>query len=352
MQFFVPFLEALAIALVSFLFLVGMRRFALRLLKKIPDTDFRSFKAIAEQLLGSTHILFLVAFSLFLGTLWIDLGEDFDIYIRKVAFIALIVLAGLWSNVGINHAIDFTSARYQHKKGMSTAIFSILRTVSKMLVGALLFLFILDNLNFEVSTLLAGLGIGGIAIALAVQNILQDLFASLSIIIDKPFLIGDFIIVDGFMGTVEYIGIKTTRVRSLGGEQIIFSNADLLKCRLRNYKRMNERRVVFAVKVTYETDLDKVKSIPIRLKEIVTNLKNTRFDRAHFKEFGSYSLDFEVVYYVLSSDYAVYMDIQQKINEEIIENFQAEQIELAYPTTKSIRIEPKIVRSEKTKDFS
>jgi small-conductance mechanosensitive channel len=171
-----------------------------------------------------------------------------------------------------------------------------------------------------------------VAVALSVQNILGDLFASLSIILDKPFVIGDFLIIDDYMGSVEYVGLKTTRVRSLSGEQLIFSNSDLLKSRIRNYGRMFERRVVFSIGVTYDTSREKLRRIPGIIREAIEAEDKTRFDRSHFMNYGDYSLQFETVYYVLSADYNSYMDIQQAIYFAIHEAFEQEGIEFAYPT--------------------
>jgi MscS family membrane protein len=193
-------------------------------------------------------------------------------------------------------------------------------------------LLILDQLGFDITALVAGLGIGGVAIALAVQNVLGDLFASLSIVLDKPFVVGDTINVGDMTGTVEYIGIKTTRLRSLSGEMIVFSNNDLLKSRIRNFRVMQERRIVFAVQVTYDTAQEKLERIPGMLRAAVENRKQTRFDRAHFKGFSESALDFEVVYFVTTPDYNVYMDVQQAINLEIYRRFVEEKIEFAYPT--------------------
>jgi small-conductance mechanosensitive channel len=190
----------------------------------------------------------------------------------------------------------------------------------------------MDNLGFEISAVIAGLGIGGIAVALAAQAVLGDLFSYFSILFDKPFELGDFVIVDGHMGTIEHIGIKTTRIRSLGGEQLIFSNTDLTGSRLRNYKRMEQRRIVFKLGVTYQTPIEKLKGIPSVIKNIITNIEETRFDRAHFSGFGDFSLDFEVVYHVLTGDYNRYMDTQQDINLQIAEEFERQGIEFAYPT--------------------
>jgi len=165
-----------------------------------------------------------------------------------------------------------------------------------------------------------------------VQNVLGDLFASLSIVLDKPFAVGDFLIIDEHMGAVEHVGLKTTRIRSLSGEQLVFSNSDLLKSRIRNYGRMFERRVVFKFAVTYQTPRDKLKIIPQIVRESILELDKVRFDRAHFQAYGASSLDFEIVYYVLAPDYNLYMDIQQAINLRIHERFEQEGIDFAYPT--------------------
>jgi small-conductance mechanosensitive channel len=174
--------------------------------------------------------------------------------------------------------------------------------------------------------------VGGIAVALAVQNVLGDLFASFSIVLDKPFVIGDFIIVGDHLGTVEHVGLKTTRIRSLSGEQLVFSNTDLLGSRIRNFKRMYERRVVFSLGVVYQTPARLLEKIPPMLRQIVESREQVRFDRAHFRDFGPHSLNFEIVYWVLSPDYALYMDIQQEINLEIYRRFEQEGIDFAYPT--------------------
>jgi len=208
---------------------------------------------------------------------------------------------------------------------------SILRII-KFLVWALAIMFFLDNLGFKISTVIAGLGIGGIAIGLAAQAILKDLFSYFSILFDRPFEIGDFIILGDYLGTVEYIGAKTTRIRSLGGEQLIFSNTDLTDSRIRNYKRMDKRRVVFRLGVTYQTTLKQLKEMPEIIENVIKNVKNTVFDRAHFFSYGDFSLIFEIVYYVIGSDYNKYMDIQQEINIALKEEFEKRGIEFAYPT--------------------
>lgn len=193
-------------------------------------------------------------------------------------------------------------------------------------------LFLFDNLGYNVTTLVAGLGIGGIAIALAAQNILGDLFNYFVIFFDRPFEVGDSITVDTKSGTVEYIGIKTTRVKSLTGEQLVFSNSDLTNSRIHNFKRMERRRIVFSLGVTYSTPPGKLEKIPAMIQAIIDSEQDATFDRAHLARFSASSLDYEVVYFVEDSEFKRYMDIQQKINLAILNKFAAEQIEFAYPT--------------------
>jgi len=214
----------------------------------------------------------------------------------------------------------------------SVATVNAIAFLARLVLWSVALLLVLDNLGFNVTALVAGLGVGGIAIALAVQNILGDLFASLSIVLDKPFAVGDFLIVGEFMGSVEHVGLKTTRLRSLSGEQLIFSNNDLLGSRIRNYGRMYERRVVFKIGVTYQTPRDKLSRIPGIIRQVIEAQENVRFDRSHFQAYGAFSLDFETVFYVTKPDYNVYMDIQQAINLGIHEQFETEGIEFAYPT--------------------
>ncbi len=193
-------------------------------------------------------------------------------------------------------------------------------------------LFIFNNLGFDVTAIIAGLGIGGIAIALAAQNILGDLFNYFVIFFDRPFEVGDYITVDDKKGTVEYIGLKTTRLKSITGEQLVFSNSDLTNSRIHNFKRMERRRIVFAFGVIYQTTSQQLEKIPTILKGIIETKEGVAFDRAHFQKFSASSLDYEIVYFVETSEYNHYMDLQQKINIEIFNAFAAEGIQFAYPT--------------------
>ncbi len=212
----------------------------------------------------------------------------------------------------------------QRLKGIST--------FNNIIIWTLGIIFIISNTGFNITGIVTGLGIGGIALALASQNIFMDLFNYFVIFFDQPFQIGDFIVLDGLSGTVEKIGIKTTRIRSLGGEEIIISNTDLTSKRIHNYKKMKKRRVLFSLGVVYKTDHDQLVSIPEHIKNIINSIEDAEFDRAHFKEFGDSSLVYEIVYFILSSDYNVYMDIQQKINLNIYNKFKELNIDFAYPT--------------------
>lgn len=244
---------------------------------------------------------------------------------------ACVYQAGVWGNGVIAYMIARRRAAPDFDGGMATTLGALGFGVRVLLWSALILLG-LQNAGVNVSAALTGLGIGGVAVALAVQNILSDIFASVAIVLDRPFVIGDFITVGDLLGTVEHIGLKTTRLRSLYGEQLVLSNAQLLQSSIKNYKRMQERRVTFGFGVTYDTPRSMVARIPGMVRSAVEQQGDVRFDRAHFQGFGESALKFEVVYYVLSPDYNRYMDIQQAINLEIMEQFEAEEIEFAFPT--------------------
>jgi len=237
-----------------------------------------------------------------------------------------------WGNALIGHAVGREARQKIGKDAAQATMMGAAGFLAKVALWTVVLLVALDNLGFNITALIAGLGVGGIAVALGLQSILGDLFASLSIVLDKPFVIGDFIIVEQYQGTVERIGLKTTRMKSLSGEQIVFSNSDLLKSRIRNYQRMQERRIVFSLGIAYQTSREKLESIPSMIQEIISRQEAVRFDRAHFKEFGESSLNFEIVYFVESPDYALYMEKQQKINLELYQRFAEEGIQFAYPT--------------------
>jgi small-conductance mechanosensitive channel len=249
--------------------------------------------------------------------------------IEYATFIGLLLQIGLWLNRLIVVWLQRMLSRWDAAKATTM---SMLGWCLRVAVWSILVFTALDTLGFDITALVAGLGIGGVAVALAAQAVLGDLLASLSIVFDKPFLRGDFIVIDDKMGTVENIGIKTTRLRSLSGEQLIFSNSDLLQSRIRNFKRMRERRVEFRIGVTYHTPAEQLERIPQVIREIVESQQATRFDRAHFKDFGDSALVFETVYFVLSADYNTYMDVHQAVSIALVRRFERQGIEFAYPT--------------------
>ena len=302
------------------------RRLRLRAVRTVTQWD-----DLLADILTHTYFLFLLIVALYLGLQYVDLPPRLNRLSDRVVTLALLVQLALWGNRAIHWWLTHKRATSVPEAGARTTV-AILGFIARVAVWALALLMILDNLGIDITALVAGLGIGGVAVALALQNILGDVFASLSIALDKPFVVGDFIVVGPEMGTVEYIGIKTTRLRSLSGEQIIVANADLLKSRIHNYKRMSERRIQFSFGVVYETPVEAVQRIPQIVRDIILAQPNTRFDRAHFKGFGDSSLDFEVVYYVGTPEYNEFMDVQQAINVALLQRFAAEHIAFAYPT--------------------
>lgn len=284
------------------------------------------------QVLESTRSPALLIFALYFGSVALSLPDRIRTVAASVALIAIILQAGIWVNGLLQFWLRQAVERRRRDDPGSVAAFNVTGWVSRLILWSVVLLLILDNLGINVTALVAGLGVGGIAVALAVQNVLGDLFASLSIVLDKPFAVGDFLVIDDCLGSVEHVGLKTTRLRSLTGEQLVLSNTDMLASRIRNYGRMYERRVVFPLGVTYQTPRDLLKKIPEIIRESVEAQDQTRFDRAHFKAYGAYSLDFETVYYVLAADFNLSMDIQQAINLAIHERFEQAGIEFAYPT--------------------
>ncbi len=287
---------------------------------------------LAVDILSHTRFLFLLIIAFYFGSQYLELPPKPTRFIDHFTVIALLVQVAFWGNRGIALWLGDYLKRHKDTDASSATTMSILGFIARVALWSILVLMVLDNLGFNITTLVASMGIGGVAVALASQSILGDIFASVVIAMDKPFVLGDFLIVEQDLGTVEYIGLKTTRLRSLSGEQIIFSNGDLLKSRIRNYKRMYERRILFSFGVIYQTSYEQLKKIPVMVREIIQSQEKARFDRAHFKEYGDSSLNFEVVYYVLSPDYNLYMDIQQAINLAIFQDFAKEGIEFAYPT--------------------
>ncbi len=327
-------LTAAAIFVTTFLVLWILQRTLAGRLKKMTARTKTQWDDVLVNAIASTKVLFLLIVGIFTASIFLQLSPRIQAAFTRLIIFALLVQAGIWSGIIIKGLLDQYQRRTLEKNPAAITTINVISLVSKITLWSIIVLLILDNLGVNVTALVAGLGIGGVAVALALQNILGDLFSSLSIMLDKPFVIGDFVIIDEYMGSVEHIGLKTTRVRSLSGEQLVFSNSDLLKSRLRNYGRMFERRVVFSLGVTYETPREKLRLIPVIIRECIEAQDKIRFDRSHFMKYGDYALLFETVYYVLSPDYNIYMDIQQAIYFAIHERFEQEHIEFAYPTQK------------------
>jgi small-conductance mechanosensitive channel len=286
---------------------------------------------IVDLIKVRTRRILMAGIAFYGGSTFLVLPQSLEQLIRSVAFLCIAVQLGFWGNGVINYLVS-QRATSDGEDGLNLGAYSVIVWIAKASLWTIVILLALNNLGIEITALVAGLGISGIAVALAVQNILGDLFSSLSIILDRPFVVGDFIIVGEQKGTVEHVGLKTTRVRSLSGEQIVFSNSDLLGSRIRNLRRMNERRVLFNIGVIYQTSVDKLEKIPVMIREAIENQKMVRFDRSHFSGFGDSALDFETVYWILDRDYTLYRDIQQGINLELFRRFGEEGIEFAYPT--------------------
>jgi small-conductance mechanosensitive channel len=323
---------AAGVAVAVYAVLVVLRRLVARQYKRYEQTTQKELAEIPLQAVSETRWPFLVAVAVYAGLVAFGLPDNVATVINKVMTIALFWQAGVWASAAASGALDRRRQLAMEQGRSLTGSIGILRFVSRVVIWALVLLLTLENLGVDITALVAGLGIGGIAVALAVQNVLGDLLASLSIALDEPFVIGDFVAVGDFLGSVEYVGIKSTRLRSLTGEQIVMSNADLLSSRLRNYGRMVERRIVFALGLTYETPRAKLEQVPGIVRKIVESLEDVRFDRCHFKSYGAFSLDFEIVYFVLSPDYNRYMDLQQQINFGIHGAFEELGVEFAYPT--------------------
>ncbi len=322
-------LVALGVFVGVFVVLRIMVGFIVRRARKVAEKTSNKFDDAIIGIIGKISGFFYFAASLFIASTFLSLPST----VSKVLY-GLFVLALVFEAIRILQKIILFFVERVWLEGRQdqqhvSYILSLLIRIALWSIGLLL---VLSNLGFDITSLVASLGIGGVAVALAIQNILSDLFSSLSIYIDQPFKVGDFIIVGDHMGTVEHIGLKTTRLRALQGEEIVISNSELTSARVQNFKRMQKRRIVFAFGVTYDTSTEKVKKIPEMVKNAIDPLEKAEYDRAHFKNFGDSSLDFEVVYYVLTGDYTEYMDIQQSINLRIMEEFEKEGIEMAFPT--------------------
>ncbi len=325
------YLEALGIFMLGIIIIKMFRSIVLKRLKKWAERTKTTLDDFIIIAIRKSIVPILYYGTLYFAIKTLILSNTFYTVLDVVSIFVIVFFAIKL----ITSTLDFSIVSYASREKTEEQRAKQLKSLSalaRFIIWGVGLVFLLDNLGFDITAVVAGLGIGGIAVALAAQAILGDLFSYFVIFFDRPFEIGDFIIVDDKTGTVERVGIKTTRIRALSGEQLVLSNTDLTSSRVHNYKKLQRRRVVFPLGVIYQTTAEKLKIIPDIVKQIIVNTPNTEFDRGHFKAFGDFSLNFEFVYYVLSSDYAVYMDIQQAINMEIFNKFEKEGIEFAYPT--------------------
>ncbi len=289
--------------------------------------------AAAEVLAGTSRLLVLLV-ALLVGANLLDLPGRWESRLSQLWFVAVALQMGLWGMRAIGMGVRRYVERHS-SSGMTqvSASATLLSWGLRTLLWSIVVLAILSNVGVNITAFIASLGVGGIAVALAVQNILGDLFASLAIAVDKPFEVGDFIVVGSVSGTVQVIGLKTTRVRSLQGEQIVMSNTDLLKQTISNYRMLETRRIVFNFGVSYDTTPEQAEAIPGVVRKLVEAHPQLRFDRAHFKAFGASSLDYEVVYIVTDPAFNLYMDLQQSLNLGLMREFKAMGVEFAFPTS-------------------
>ena len=311
--------------------------FGLLLIRRIVRSQYQQVAAtpktelIELPLLVASHttVLFIFISSLFAGAQWLSLPAQIARLALTIFTINAFWQAGAWATTAALAAIERKRRVALVSDRAAAGTLGILGFIARAVIWSLVLLLTLDNLGIEIKPLLAGLGIGGIAVALAVQNVLSDLFASLSITLDRPFIVGDALNVDGFSGTVEYIGIKSTRLRSIDGEQIIMPNSNLLSSRVRNYARMKDRRVVLTFGVTQDTPREKLAKIPANIRALIEAYPDVRFDRSHFAKIGPASFDFETVYIVTTADYGRHMDILQELQLKLLEMLEREGVCLA-----------------------
>ena len=319
--------------LVVFALLVVLRRLVCSRLEKVATRTTNIVDDLVLEIVKGTKSFFLFFLAVWAASRALLLSGRGEMYLLRVVALVALGQGALWTGAAIRFWVQTTLGRRKAAGDLgSVATIRALEIAAQVIVWSLAIVTALGTLGINIGPLITGLGVGGIAIALAVQNVLGDLLAALAIIFDKPFDVGDSIVVDNISGTVEHIGLKTTRIRSISGEQVIIANGELLKSRIRNYKRLYERRVSFNVDVTLDTAPDLAERIPGMIRDAVTAQQPVRFDRSHFMTFTDSSLRFETVYFVLDADYNKFMNIQQAINLELLRRFGAAGIQFAMPS--------------------
>jgi small-conductance mechanosensitive channel len=311
----------------------------LSIVKRLAAARYAQFATIRRPaplrlifyLAGHTKQFFVLTVALYLGQQSLTFPERLQRTIDDAAMVLTLLQIGMWAGRALRFYLQIKEAERGADRAFAGSL-DIITFVAHMLIWSLLLLVALENFGVNITALLAGLGVGGVAVALSLQNVLGDLFASLSIALDKPFMVGDRLMIDTFAGTVEHIGIKTTRMRSDSGEQIIVSNADMLRSRVRNFGRAPEQRILATIRVTYATPTETLQSIPKLLQSIVREQANARFDRCHLTTIGESCLQFELSYFVQQPKLNPPLDLQQAVNFRIVDEFRRLGVEFAYPT--------------------
>lgn len=325
-------LLALAIFVGAFVVLEIFRSYILHVLARVAKkTRTHWDDIIVEALQGSTWRMYFYI-SLYAALQVLEFPPLAERIIAGIIFILIVYYVVKIIHQFVGLSVEAEAKRRRKEAGNDVSFVKVLGRIGQGTLWVIAALLVLANFGVEITPLIASLGVGGIAIAFALQNILEDLFSSFSIYFDKPFRVGDFIIIQNDMGTVEHIGLKTTRVRTLQGQELVVSNRELTSTRVNNYKRMDERRIAFSFGVTYDTSAAKLEKANQIVEQVVSSVEGCRLDRTHFKEFGDFALLFEVVYYLSTSDYNAYMDAQQAINLGIKKEFEKAKIEMAFPT--------------------
>ncbi|MGO0628974.1 mechanosensitive ion channel family protein [Pseudomonas sp. SAR267] len=324
-------LLALTVAALTFLVSRAAISFLLHRVRRWSEHDGALSQVLAKVLSGTSNLLLFLA-SLLVGLGMLDLPERWLTRVGSLWFVVAALQIGLWANRAIGLGLGHYFARHRAAGlNQGSALATLSAWGARVLLWSVVVLAMLSNLGVNITAFVASLGVGGIAVALAVQNILGDLFASLSIAVDKPFEVGDFIVIGPLAGSVEHVGLKTTRIRSLGGEQIVMANASMISSTIQNYKRLQERRIVFEFGLSYDTPTEAVKKAPGIVEEAIKGQEQVRFDRAHLRGFGKEALEFECVYIVKDPGYNLYMDIQQAINFRLLERFSKIGAKFAVP---------------------
>jgi len=329
-------LIALGVASAWFLALLAIRRLIRRYHRRLVPQPKVSFAEVLTATFSRTSALFMLVAGLEAGLATLNPSGLVTRVTRSVVLIVLIWQVGIWSTTATGALLERRRQLAEDTDRAVASSLGIVGVIVRTAIWIIVVILILQNMGVDVSALLTGLGIGGVAVALALQNVLGDLLASLAITFDRPFVVGDLIMLEGVEGHVEYIGLKSTRIRSLWGEQIIISNADLLRSRLRNLGRMSERRVEFTLGVAYETAPEMLERIPTIVGQIVSAQKDARFERSHLADHGVYSLTIRTVYYVLSPSIVRHMDIQQAVHIGIHREFARAGIKFSEPPPISI----------------